>query len=41
LGLSPSYQIVAEQLNGSLRAISKENEFTGFLITLPKQLPAG
>jgi signal transduction histidine kinase len=36
LGLSLSYQIVVEQLRGSLRAISKENEFTEFLICLPK-----
>ncbi|MCU1233658.1 MAG: response regulator receiver sensor signal transduction histidine kinase [Candidatus Solibacter sp.] len=36
LGLSLSYQIVVEQLKGAVRAISKENEFTEFLISLPK-----
>jgi signal transduction histidine kinase len=36
LGLSLSYQIVVEQLKGTVRAISKENEFTEFLISLPK-----
>ncbi len=36
LGLSLSYQIVVEQLRGTLKVQSKENEFTEFLISLPK-----
>ncbi len=36
LGLSLSYQIVVEQLKGTVKVQSKENEFTEFLISLPK-----
>jgi signal transduction histidine kinase len=36
LGLSLSYQIVVEQLKGAVKVNSREDEFTEFLITLPK-----
>uniref|UniRef100_Q01YK6 histidine kinase n=1 Tax=Solibacter usitatus (strain Ellin6076) TaxID=234267 RepID=Q01YK6_SOLUE len=36
LGLSLSYQIVVEQLKGTVKVRSKENEFTEFQISLPK-----
>jgi two-component system, NtrC family, sensor kinase len=40
LGLSLSFDIVVKQHGGSFEVASKEGEFTEFVVTLPKAMPA-